>query len=143
MNTVSKVAIGIGVAGLLCCSGLGIAAVVAPSDAPTDHYAPVMSAPPTATIDPGARPSAKTTSKDTFKDGIHRVNVDINPGTYATTVPDSYGCYWSRVKDGSGEFTAIIANGANQKGEIVNVTIAATDWGFTAQGCGTWTKVTS
>lgn len=44
-------------------------------------------------------------------DGEYLVGEDITAGTYKTAGADgSFGCYWERAKDASGEFGSIIAN---------------------------------
>lgn len=64
----------------------------------------------------------------------------VAPGTYATTgakvgavVPN---CYWERLRNTSGDFTALIAND-NVKGPTT-LTIAATDGAFKTSGCQPW-----
>jgi hypothetical protein len=72
----------------------------------------------------------------TFGDGQHRVGSDIPAKTYRA--PDaSFGCYWARLKDFSGDLDSIIAN-ENASGPSV-VTIEPTDGGFDTSGCGEWT----
>jgi hypothetical protein len=60
---------------------------------------------------------------------------DFPPGTYRSTGGQS--CYWARLKDPSGNFNAIIANGlgANQ-----TVQIGAHEW-FQTADCGEWKQV--
>ncbi|TWG06952.1 hypothetical protein FHX80_115452 [Streptomyces brevispora] len=49
-------------------------------------------------------------------DGEYLVGEDIQAGTYRTAGADgSFGCYWERAKNASGEFDSIIANN-NLKG---------------------------
>lgn len=72
----------------------------------------------------------------TFGDGQHRVGTDIRAGTYRA--PDAtFGCYWARLKNFSGELGAINAN-ENASGPTL-VTIAPSDAGFDTNGCGEWT----
>ncbi|MGW3248453.1 hypothetical protein [Streptomyces sp. NPDC001070] len=71
-------------------------------------------------------------------DGEYLVGEDIKPGTYKTAGADSFGCYWARLKDASGEFDAIIANN-NLKGPG-RVTIKKGEY-FQTQGCKEWKKV--
>jgi len=72
-------------------------------------------------------------------DGTYQVGADINPGTYKSSKPDSGNCYWARLKNDSGQFSAIIANN-NSSGQSV-VTIRSTDGVFETSGCNPWVKV--
>jgi len=78
-----------------------------------------------------------STPGTTFGDGMQVVGTDISPGTYRTDGGD--GCYWERLSGFSGSFDDIIAND-NPTGQVV-VTIAASDAAFSAQRCGTWTRI--
>lgn len=70
-----------------------------------------------------------------FGDGTFKVNGDIAPGTYATGgVSD---CYWARV-DANGR---TIANDFVTGAPRVQVTILASDAGFTSRGCEEWDRV--
>ncbi|MFF2774566.1 hypothetical protein ACFVU3_06625 [Streptomyces sp. NPDC058052] len=72
-------------------------------------------------------------------DGEYLVGEDIRAGTYKTTGPDgSFGCYWARLKDASGEFDAIIANN-NLQGPG-RVTLKKGEY-FQTQRCQEWKKV--
>ena len=65
----------------------------------------------------------------------------VVPGTYSSNGADGtnfVGCYWSRLKDTTGDFGSIIANNIG-KGPAV-VTISASDGAFTTEGCSTWHK---
>jgi hypothetical protein len=77
-----------------------------------------------------------TKSKTSFEDGAYIVGTDIEPGTYKNTGDEN--CYWQRLRDFSGTFDGIIANG-NPTGAAI-VAIKASDKGFSAARCGTWTK---
>ncbi len=77
-----------------------------------------------------------TTSKTTFSDGMYIVGTDITPGTYKNT--GDQGCYYARLRGFGGTIDDIIAN--NNVDAVTIVTIAASDKGFQATGCGTWTK---
>lgn len=91
---------------------------------------------PTAT--PTPVPTAKPTpSFATFGDGTYQVGKDIQPGTYRTRSA-SAGCYYERLKGFSGGVGDILANDNTDDPAIV--TILASDKGFDAQNCGTWTK---
>jgi hypothetical protein len=80
--------------------------------------------------------SQTTKSKTSFDEGTYIVGTDIDPGTYKNT--GDQNCYWERLRDFSGVFDGIIANG-NPTGQAI-VTIKASDKGFTSARCGTWTK---
>lgn len=95
----------------------GEEAVVPPADAPP--------APP----EPGTIPG----------DGTFLVGTDVEPGTYRSSGGDSYGCYYARLSDTTGNFDAIITNGIGDGQSIV--TIEPTDAAFETSGCGTWEKV--
>lgn len=72
--------------------------------APAPTVTKTVTAKPKKTEKPGPR--------STFSgDGEYLVGEDIAAGTYKTAGSDgSFGCYWARLKDASGEFDAIIAN---------------------------------
>jgi hypothetical protein len=75
----------------------------------------------------------------TMGGGVYQVGIDVLAGQYKTTGSENgIGCYWARLKNDSGEFDAIIANGnvdgpgsvTINDGEFVDLT-----------GDCTWTKV--
>jgi hypothetical protein len=71
-------------------------------------------------------------------DGEYLVGTDIAAGTYKTAGADgSFGCYWARLKDASGEFDAIIANN-NLEGPG-RVTLNKGEY-FQTQHCAQWKK---
>ncbi|MEU9782292.1 hypothetical protein AB0H92_15240 [Streptomyces phaeochromogenes] len=70
--------------------------------------------------------------------GMHRVGVDIAPGTYKSTGNTDDLCYWERTKDASHSMEAILANN-NVSGTAV-VTVAAGDAYFKTTGCKDWKK---
>lgn len=94
--------------------------------APPTNRSPVTSAPVT--------PSGPAAS---FGDGTHQVGVDIAPGRYKTVGPDlddSWpSCYWARLKNDSGQFSAIIANG-NTQGPA-SLTVKAGEFVEVSGGC--------
>lgn len=95
----------------------------------------------TATNAPAAPTSPASSAGTTIPgDGIFRVGVDFQPGTY-TSSPTQPGktCFWYRLKDLSGTSSSQIT-AAYSDGPVV-VTIAPTDAGFKSQGCQTWQKV--
>jgi hypothetical protein len=72
-----------------------------------------------------------------FSDGLYRVGVDIAPGNYHTN--GGANCYWERLNNLSGGFTAIIANGEPTGPATVRVN--ASDKAFSVHGGCTWTAV--
>lgn len=84
-----------------------------------------------------AKPAGPVAS---FGSGTYVVGTDVVAGTYKTSGSDSsVPCYWSRLKDTSGDFGAIIANGAPDG--PTTVTISKSDGAFQTSGCKTWQKV--
>lgn len=74
-------------------------------------------------------------------DGTYEVGVDVEPGRYKTVVPDdSFGCYWARLKDDSGEFESIITNENGEPGSRMSVTIKKSDGFFESRNCGEWKR---
>jgi hypothetical protein len=65
------------------------------------------------------------------------VNRDIPAGTYR--VSNAQDCYWARVSGFSGDIDEILAN--DIASGTVTVTVEPTDFGFTSQGCGQWTRL--
>jgi hypothetical protein len=84
--------------------------------------APVASAP--------EQPSAS----GQLTDGVYVVGVDIEAGNYHTD--GGKGCYWERLNNVSGGFTAIIANGESDDAQTVRV--QSTDKAFGLKGGCTW-----
>ena len=72
-----------------------------------------------------------------FSSGTYLVNEEISPGSYRT---DGTGtsCYWARLRDTSGDFSAIIANG-NAAGPTT-VTVSASDGAVTFRGDCSWAR---
>jgi hypothetical protein len=57
-----------------------------------------------------------------------------------TRVPQgSFGCYWERLSNLSGDFEAIIANDNVNPGAQAIVELVAGDEAFSSDGCGDWT----
>lgn len=71
-------------------------------------------------------------------DGQYLVGEEIKPGTYKTSGTDGFTCYWARLKDASGEFGAIIANG-NVSGQT-RVALKKGEY-FETKGCQDWKRV--
>jgi zinc-ribbon domain len=86
----------------------------------------------------GQQEQAQEQSEPSFGDGTYQVGTDIQPGTYRTR-EGSPNCYWERLRDFTGGFNSIIANGNTNAPTIV--TIKPTDAGFQSLDCGTWTKL--
>lgn len=61
---------------------------------------------------------------------------EVKPGTYRAADAGS-GCYWERLKNFTGDFNAIIANGNALGGPII-VTVDKSDAGFNSHDCGSW-----
>ena len=104
---------------------------------------PATVAPPAAVAPPAplAHPADLAPA---FGDGTYVVGTDIVPDTYETTGPAAGGigmCSWSRLKDTSGNFDSIFANGVQQG--PTTVTISKTDGAFKTAGCNPWQKVVS
>jgi hypothetical protein len=89
---------------------------------------------PTSSGPTGAR--VPGTSMD---DGQWLVSGDIQPGTYAATVPpDSAGCTWERNASTDGTASAVLESGTGKSGQALVVGIKTTDKVFQSTGCGTW-----
>ena len=72
--------------------------------------------------------------------GVWLVGSQVAPGTYRATV--SAGCYWERLRDFTGNLSAIIANEFVSSAGSQLVAIASGDVGFsTDEECGPWTRV--
>ncbi|MFB7605352.1 hypothetical protein [Streptomyces gardneri] len=108
---------------------------VVPETAAPDPASEVVEEP-----DPTPPPAEETGPADHFPgDGEYLVGEDIEAGTYRSAGPaDSFGCYWARLKDASGEFEAIIANN-NLQGPG-RVTLKKGEY-FQTQRCQEWKKV--
>lgn len=74
---------------------------------------PAQQQPPAAAA-PAEQPAEQPAAASTIGDGLYLVGEQIEPGRYRTSGPDKSdlfpNCYWARLKDDSGEFSAIIAN---------------------------------
>lgn len=105
--------------------------------APAQTWTAAPAATPAASVAPSQQQAAAP--RTTFGGGTWEVGVDIQPGKYKTTGPNSGGsCYWARLKNTDGTFDSIISNG-NTEGPTT-VTIGAKDAAFQTTDC-TWTKV--
>ncbi|MDX3357419.1 hypothetical protein PV703_29780 [Streptomyces sp. ME01-24h] len=98
---------------------------------------------PAKTVTKTPKPAKKAAAPATLDgDGQFLVGEDIKAGTYKTAGPQDddlgLGCYWARLKNASGEFEAIIANG-NITGQA-RVTVRKGEY-FETKGCQDWQKV--
>jgi hypothetical protein len=100
-------------------------------------------APPAAAATTPAPPAPPAGPKNTIDgDGTYLVGSDVMPGQYKTKVPaGSFGCYWARRKDTSGDVNGVITSGLEKAGNQVIVTVVASDKAFATKRCGTWTKI--
>lgn len=92
----------------------------------------------TPTYSPPA-PAATPDLSSGFGAGTYDVGTDpgeIAPGTYRTS--GASWCYWARLKDTTGDFSSIIANG-NANGST-SVTIKSGDGAFQVSGTCTFSK---
>ncbi len=79
-------------------------------------------------------------ANETILDGTWRVGEDIQPGIYRTIPPEGLGgCYWQRLSGLGGEINDIIANDLTDS--PAQVQIKASDYAFSSEDCGTWSKV--
>jgi hypothetical protein len=134
--------------------GIGVGIGAAAKGAPTRTVAgPTVTATTTATVTtPGPTVTATVTTRRavtatrtvtpqpaaSFGDGTYVVGTDLQPGRYKTDgKSDSFGCYWARDGDLSGE--NILANG------IVNgpttVEVRSGDTAFEVSGGCQWAKI--
>jgi hypothetical protein len=105
--------------------------VTAPALAPAQGSTAAPAATP-----PPQQPAGPATRLDS---GTYQVGVDVQPGQYKTTGPASdLPCYWARLKNDSGEFDAIIANGSPEGPS--SVTINPGEFLELSGDC-TWNKV--
>lgn len=104
---------------------------------------------PTATPQAKPKPKPKETVPSFLpKDGTLLVGEDVKPGTYRATVPQVDGmpaelpsCYIARLRGTSGELGDIISNQNRKPGDVVTLTIKATDDAVEIRGCGTWKRL--
>lgn len=84
-----------------------------------------------AAVERSQKANAQTARGERFLAGTYVVGKDIKPGTYVVDQA-SAGCYWERT-DATGE---IIDNNFVAGSTRVQVTILASDYSFTNEGCG-------
>jgi hypothetical protein len=119
---------------------IAVGAVAAKTPVPATLPTVLPTAPAAPTLPTGQAPAAQAPKPGTIPgNGTFTVGSDIQPGTYKTAGPASAICYYARLKDTSGDFSAIINNNTTQG--PATVTIATTDGAFQTTGCQTWTKV--
>lgn len=94
---------------------------------------PAASAPATTVV-----PTTASGPATSVVDGTYVVGADIASGTWHTAGGGDGYCGWSRLKNTSGEFSAIIANGVASG--PTTVTVKPTDNAFATLGGCTWTK---
>lgn len=104
---------------------------VAPSAKPTQ--APSQAAPAPSTVAPAPAPKPKIVSFD--GSGTYEVGSEVKPGLYRS----EGGGYWERLKDVTGDFDDIIANG-NPAGQAY-VQIRKADGYFSTSGNEEWVLV--
>jgi hypothetical protein len=75
-------------------------------------------------------------SNTEFGEGTYIVGTDIVPGEYVAG--DGMSCSWERLGGFGGARRERIDHGFVSDGEPPQVTIEATDVGFTSSGCGDW-----
>ncbi len=73
----------------------------------------------------------------TFGDGVHRVGIDIQPGTYRNSTFSGF-CAWERLSGFGGGRGDIIVDNLTTIRQLV--TIFPTDAGFSAEDCGIWSS---
>ena len=91
---------------------------------------------------PYSAPQPQATEPDGFTDGVYEVPSEIMPGKWKTTGPEGNEswdmCYWSRLKDTSGDTGSIITNDL-VKGQST-ITISPKDAAIEFSGGCRWTK---
>lgn len=72
-------------------------------------------------------------------DGTYLVGKTIQPGTYTSAGADVGRCYWARLKNTSGEVSAVITASYHPGRQVV--TVGRRDAAFLTDGCGPWERV--
>jgi hypothetical protein len=91
----------------------------------------------TVTAEVAAPVGAPATAQGSFGDGLYQVGVDIAAGNYHTD--GGKNCYWERLSNLSGGFTAIIANG--EPDAPTTVRVLTSDKAFSVHGGCNWVAV--
>jgi hypothetical protein len=136
------VALGVGiVGGIFVGSGDDSATTAGPTATVTATGTAEAESGPTASKAPTAKKTTRPEPESTMNEGTYEIGVDAKPGRYKTRVPeDSSGCYWEKLKDDSGGFNSLIANGDVNPGGRVSITLKRGEF-FNSEDCGTWTRV--
>jgi hypothetical protein len=71
-------------------------------------------------------------------EGTYIVGTDIAPGSWQAT--SGTNCYWARLSGFGGTEAEVIVEDLANQGRIPVVEIAATDAGFSSNGCGLWRR---
>lgn len=105
-----------------------------PTASPADPLSTVVTSSTTSAIPVQTGPSSQ------FGTGMYEVGVDVMVGKYRTTgstVPDGYmsSCYWSKYKNASGSYDAIITGGTVQGPGILTLNKGEF---FDTRGTCTW-----
>ncbi len=88
----------------------------------------------------GAQGTRDEAGREIFSDGIHRVGVEVSPGTYVIDPDgDINECEWERLSDLVGSADQAIESGGWDHG--LEVSISAADAAFYSSNCGAWTQV--
>lgn len=69
-------------------------------------------------------------------DGTYLVGKTIKPGTYTSPGADIGRCYWARLKNTSGDVSAVVAASYHPGRQVV--TVGRRDVAFITDGCGPW-----
>lgn len=80
--------------------------------------------------------SRVTDDRTTFGDGTFLVGQDVAAGSYVSSGTGS--CTWARLSGFGGTVEQVIASAGGQGPQ--EVTIRASDKGFTSSGCGSWAR---
>ena len=74
------------------------------------------------------------------QDGVYRVGIDVEPGTYQSgaTLPN-YPCKWARYGATPSGLPTLLDYGVTISS--VTLKIGRGDFGFATQNCGGWTKI--
>jgi hypothetical protein len=89
-----------------------------------------------------AEPTIPPGPLSTIGNGTSLVGTEIRPGTYRTAGPTPSIirlCVWQRLRDTSGELSAVMASDVSSGPAVV--TISAADTAFKSTGCQTWRKI--
>ena len=101
---------------------------------------------PTPTIHATAGPK-KVAPSYLPRDGVLLVGKDVKAGTFRATVPQSDlgaslpSCYVARLRGTSGDLGDIITNQNRYPGDVVTLTIKASDAAVEIHGCGKWVRI--